>query len=423
MQGLLSEWEATSRLAIAAVVGLGVGLEREWSGHTTGPNARFAGLRTFLLLGALGGGAGLLLTREYLIAGAATIAGGLALCVAAYVASSHRLTSDVDGTTEAAALVVILLGALAGVGWLALAAGAGSLIVLALSEKTRLHWLVQRLSEAELHATLRFAVLALVVLPLLPTGPFGGLLAIRPRSLWTVVLFFCALNFAGFLARRAVGAGAGIVGTGMLGGLVSSTGVTLEFARKSRNEPALGTALAYGVVGACTVLIPRIVVVSAVLNPAAAIRIAAILVVPAICGGIIVWRGYSGVRKATASVTQTESPLRVTAAIKMTLAFQISMTAIAIASRWGTAGLYSTAAALGLTDMDALTVSMSRADGGISADLAAQAIAIGVVANTALKLTLSAVIGAGPFRRVAVGSLAIQALATLIGLALVSRVF
>jgi hypothetical protein len=111
MPDFLSEWQATTRFAIAALIGLGVGLEREWSGHTTGPNARFAGLRTFFLLGSLGGAAGLLLSRGFLAAGAAAIAGGLALCIAAYLTSVRRTASDVDGTTEAAALVVVLLGA------------------------------------------------------------------------------------------------------------------------------------------------------------------------------------------------------------------------------------------------------------------------------------------------------------------------
>jgi uncharacterized membrane protein (DUF4010 family) len=265
-------------------------------------------------------------------------------------------------------------------------------------------------------------VLALVILPLLPTGPFGGVLAIRPRSLWTVVLFFCGLNFVGFLARRAAGPGAGITATGILGGLVSSTGVTFEFARKSRSEPALGDALAYGVLGACTVLVPRVVLVSAVLNPDVALRVAGTFAIPALCGAAIVSAGFSRARhtKSPDSAT-TESPLRLRAAIKMALAFQASLTVISIASRWGTVGIYPTAAALGLTDVDALTVSMSRVDGGISTEVAAQAIAIGVVANTLLKLTLSVVLGAGRFRRVAVAGLVVLALATLAGMVVVSR--
>lgn len=418
----LSELEATTRLVIAALVGAFVGLEREWSGHTSGPNARFAGLRTFLLLGTLGGVSGLLLTRDFVSAGTATLAGGFALCVAAYVVSARKPTADADGTTEAAALLVIGFGALAGLGWLALSAGAGALTVLALSEKSRLHWLVRRLTEAELRAALQFAVLALVVLPLLPTGPFGGVLAIRPRSLWTVVLFFCGLNFVGFLARRAAGPGVGVIGTGMLGGLVSSTGVTLEFSRKSRSEESLHAPLAYGVAGACLVLIPRVVIVSAVFNADVAARLAAILALPAVCGALIVGVGLSRLRRGEpAGLAPAESPLRLAMAIKMAVAFQASLSLIAVVSRWGTAGLYPTAAALGLTDMDALTVSMSRVDAAVPPHIAAQAIAVGVVANTIAKLSLAGVLGVGRFRRVAVASLGVLAVATVLGIAIVRR--
>ena len=205
-----SELEATARLALAALIGLGVGLEREWSGHTSGPDARFAGIRTFLLLGFAGGAAGICGAQGMGLVALAFALGGVALTVSAYIVATRRPGAGVDGTTEAAALSVLALAALAGMGWRMLAAGAGSVVVLALSEKTRLHALVRHVSETELHAALQFTVLAVVVLPLLPAGPLFGALAIRPRMLWTVVLLFSGLNFAGYLARRAVGLRRGI---------------------------------------------------------------------------------------------------------------------------------------------------------------------------------------------------------------------
>lgn len=414
-----TELDAAARLAIAAVVGLGVGLEREWSGHTSGPNARFAGLRTFLLLGIVGGVAGLLLDEGFTLAGAAAIAGAMALGVSAYLVTLRKREADVDGTTEVAALAVVVLGAVAGVGWLALAAGAGSVVVLALSEKARLHWAVRRATERELRAALQFAVLALVVLPLLPPGPIGGVLAVRPRLLWTIVLFFSALNFAGFLARRAVGPGAGYTLTGLLGGLISSTGVTLDFSRLSRQDPSLGGPLAYGVIGACTVLIPRVLVVSTVLNPDVGRRLCWLLWPAAVAGVAMLLVGWRRERHATGAATaDAESPLRLRIAIQMAVAFQIAVTVIALVhSAWGTMGLYPTAAALGLTDVDALTVSMSRLPGDASADVAAVAITIGVLANTLLKIGLAAGIGTGRYRRVAI--MGLVALAAAIGLGLI----
>jgi uncharacterized membrane protein (DUF4010 family) len=413
-----TELEAAVRLGIAALIGLGVGLEREWSGHASGPGARFAGLRTFLLLAIVGGAAGLLLSLGALIAGALAIAGGMALGVSAYVMAARRPQSDVDGTTEAAALAVVALGALAGSGWLTLAAGTGSVVVLALSEKTRLHWLVGRVGETELRAALQFAVLALVVLPLLPAGPLGGALAFRPRALWAIVLFFSALNFAGYLARRVVGPTAGYTLTGVLGGIMSSTGVTLDFARTSRRERDLGTPLALGVIGACTMLIPRIVVVSLLLNPNVGLRIAWLLWPAATCGAA--WLVVALRKKRdTESVAGSppKSPLRLRAAIQMAVMFQIALSGIALVqAQWGAAGLYPTAAALGLTDVDALTVSMSRLAGGVTSDMAAKAVVIGVLANTLLKMGLATGIGVGQFRRLAMLGLATLAVAAAAGL-------
>ncbi len=155
--------EAAFRLAMAAVIGLGVGLEREWSGHAGGPQARFAGLRTFLLLGLLGGTAGLLVRENHEVIATLIAAGGIAFSVAAYVMAVRREGAELDGTTEVAAMLVVVLGVFAtAVSWL-IAAAAGSLVVLALNEKKRLHGVVAHLHQEELRAALQFAVLALVI--------------------------------------------------------------------------------------------------------------------------------------------------------------------------------------------------------------------------------------------------------------------
>ena len=408
-----------ARIAIAALIGLATGLERQWSGHATGPDARFAGLRTFSLLGALGGIAGVLAHASYTVLGAVLALGGVALCVGGYVVATHRPTATTDGTTEAAALTVIALGILAGLGWLGLAAGGGALLVLVLREKERLHWMVQRLDEREIRAGVQFAVLAIVVLPLLPTGPYFGVLALKPRALWAIVLLFSALNFAGFVARRVVGASRGLGITGALGGVISSTAVTLTFSRQSRVDAALGPALARGVVAACTVLIPRVVIVSGILNWSVALALLPLLA-PALVAGValaaIGWRSEDS--ESTISNDET-NPLRLGAAIPMALAFQVAIVLIGIArTRWGTSGVYTTAAMLGLTNVDALTVSMSGPDGGLSADVASRAIAIGILVNTALKMTIALTFGRYAFRRRAGASLAAMAAASALGLLL-----
>jgi uncharacterized membrane protein (DUF4010 family) len=401
----VTELEGATRLAIAALVGLGVGVEREWSAHTRAHAPRFAGLRTFPMLGLLGGCAGLLVTGGHGAAGALVIAGGMALSVAAFVAAS-RTAEEPDGTTEVAALLVVALGSLAGIGMLALAAGTGAIVVLALSEKQRLHGVVHGVREAELQGALRFGVLALVVLPLLPPAIKLGPLALSPRTLWVIVLLFCALNFAGFIARRAAGARHGYGLVGMLGGLISSTAVTLDFSRRSRREPELARSLASGVVGACTVLIPRVLAVSAVMNPAVALQLLRYLAPAALVGGLIIARDWHGAGDEPTPAEPAANPLRLWMAIRMAILFQAAMLAVDyVRSVWMTPGLYATAAALGLTDVDALTVAMSRPSEPMPADIAARAITIGILTNTAFKLSLALSLGARRFRPAAAAGL------------------
>jgi uncharacterized membrane protein (DUF4010 family) len=188
-----------SGIVVAALGGAAIGVERQRSGHASGTRARLGGVRTFTLLGAVAGIAGWLITL--LLVGIAVIlsAGAVALLIAGYVAASRR---DVDATTEAAGLVVIAAGIVAGMGWLAVASGSIAVTTLLLVEKSRLHALVGHLDDDELRAAARFGVMAIVILPLLPQGPVAQLGGVRPRELWMLVLFFTALSFAGYLARR-----------------------------------------------------------------------------------------------------------------------------------------------------------------------------------------------------------------------------
>jgi uncharacterized membrane protein (DUF4010 family) len=408
------------RLAVAGLIGLAIGVEREWSGHASGPRARFAGVRTFLLLGLLSGIAGLLAARSLTLLAAVLLAGPALLAVAAYVVASTQ-TGDRDGTTEAAALLVLGTGALSGLGEESVAAAVAALAAIALAEKSRVRELITRIGETELRAALQFAVLAVVVLPLLPAGPFGAGGVIRPRELWSVVLIFSGINFLGYLARRAVGAERGYGIAGLLGGLVSSTAVTLGFSRQSRLEPEHARGLALGVVAACTVLFARVFVVTAALSLSTARALAPYLVAPAVIGGAIV--GYAAWRQPswTAQATPTErNPLRLAAAVRMTLAFALVLLIIPMVERvWGAGGVLGSAAVLGLTDMDALTYTMARL--GVSTgdtSLAARAIGVGLMANTTVKLGLALVLGTGRFRRTAAPALSALAISVLAGLIL-----
>lgn len=417
MTSLTFDLETAGRLGVAALAGLAVGIEREWSGHASGPEARFAGARTFLLLGSLGGIAGWLVAGGLAILGALILAGATALTVAAYIAAARPGGPAVEGTTEVAALTVLALGTISGLGFPLVTSASVAIMVLALVEKTRIHEVIRRIGQREISAALQFAVLALVILPLLPTGPYGPFDSIRPRALWTVVLIFSGLNFLGYLARGAVGETRGYGMTGLLGGLISSTAVTWSFSRQSSREPALSPGLATGVLAACTVLVVRVAILTTVLNPPVTWALVRYLLPPLVVGATFVVLAVTRASPDPERVEVRQSPLGLWSALKMAAGFQVVLTAIPFVQQlWGTPGVLASAAVLGLTDMDALTLSMCRLAAVDGTGLAAEAIAVGILSNTLLKLTLAAVFGANAFRRRAIPGLAALALAIGLGL-------
>jgi uncharacterized membrane protein (DUF4010 family) len=372
-------------LAVAILGGAAVGVERQHSGHATGPDARFGGIRTFTLLGTLSGIAGLLIIGELMLPAALLIAGALALTVAAYVRASRK---DIDATTE-----------LAGIGELRLAAALTTMTVLLLAEKPRLHKFVSRLDEPTMLAAARFAVMSVVVLPLLPEGPIGPAPGIRPRELWMLVLLFSGMSFVGFIAQRAAGA-AGYPLTGLLGGLVSSTSVTLTFARLSQSHPALVTPLAAGAVAASTVLFLRVAIAVAVIDASVLPVLARYLAAPfaaAVLAMVLAWRSL---RDTHAPPHTLKNPLQFRAAIEMAVLFQVVLFIVHyVRQEVGDGGLMVSGFVLGLTDADALTLSMTRSVAtGTSIDAAARAIAIGIVANSLMKAGIAAVIGSRGFK-------------------------
>ncbi len=409
----MTELVIAQNLAVAALAGLAVGVEREWSGHASGPAARFAGVRTFFLLGLLGGLAGWLTVLVHVAAGIAIVVVAGLLIVAAYATAARRSVEAIDGTTETAALVVLALGVIAGLGEIRLASGATAVIVLVLGEKDAIRRAVTRIGDVEMKAALQFAVMALVVLPLLPTGPYGPGGAIRPRDLWGVVLLFSALNFIGYLIRRAVGDERGYPVAGALGGIISSTAVTLAFARQSRVEPDRAAPLALGAVAASVVLIPRVLLITTALNERFAVRASMALGPMFLAGAVMVWLWWRRDRthETPVALPSDANPLALGVAIRMAIAFQIVLVLIEVArTQFGTTGIFAGAALVGLTDVDALTLSMSRLGRESSmAILAAQALLIGIVVNTALKSGLAIVLGAPEFRRRVVPALAVLA--------------
>jgi uncharacterized membrane protein (DUF4010 family) len=216
--------------------------------------------------------------------------------------------------------------------------------------------------------------------------------------------------------------------TGLLGGLVSSTAVTLHFSRQSRVEPQHAAALGVGVVAACTVLVPRVMLVASLLEPALGVVLAPFLAPAFVVGtgvvATVLWRARRGtpIADETASPlvepAESRNPLGLARSLQMAAAFQVVLFVLAwVQAEVGMPGVLTTAAVLGLTDVDALTLSMARlGTDAAQRHLAATAIGIGVLSNTLLKLCLTLALGTSAFRMRASIGLVCLAGACVVGL-------
>jgi uncharacterized membrane protein (DUF4010 family) len=409
--------EAVIGLAIAALGGLAVGLEREWSGHATGPKARFAGIRTFTLLGAVSGLAGWLWSNDFRNPAIVLLAGAIVLIVVAYAAAATR---DPDATTEVAALVVVGSGFIASIGGWAIAGGIFTVTTLLLVEKSRIHEIARRLDDTSLRATVRFGVMAVVILPLLPEGPFGPWGGIRPRTLWLVVLLFSAMSLVGHLARRSAKGASGYSIAGILGGIISSTAVAFSFSRLSHIERKHGSSLAFGVIGASTILFIRVAIAIAALNPGLARVAIPFLGLPFAVGAAITAAGlWQNTKAETPADSSSGNPLQFWTSLQMAAVFQVMLYVVhGFTGLWGNRGILVSGAVVGFSDVDALAVSMARVEPGTSIEIAACALAIGIVSNTVLKLGVVLTLGHGRYRWLASGGLFLVAMALVVSIAL-----
>ena len=262
--------QAVWNFATALLIGALLGIERERHKREH-DDITIGGLRTFILfalIGALGGWLTLVLDSAWILA--AALLAALAPVLAGYILSARNQPDSLGLTTELAAVAACLLGAMTTLGYRELAVGLGVTVAAVLAYKQPLHGLVHRLDREDVYAGLRLLIATFIVLPLLPGEAIDPWGALRPRSLWMLVLLISSLSLVGYVATRLLGARRGIPLTGLTGGLVSSTAVTLAFSRQSRDPAyaASSSALASGILIAWAVMFVRVIVEVLVVNRA-----------------------------------------------------------------------------------------------------------------------------------------------------------
>jgi uncharacterized membrane protein (DUF4010 family) len=373
-------------IALALALGLLVGVQRGWTLRKEPDGSRFAGIRTFGLLGLAGGIAGAV--QPY-ASGLATVllAASAALVVIGYWRTTAQQGS-VSGTTSVAGLLTLACGYMAGSGAFALAAAASGIMVLVLALRERLHGWLDRLEAEEVSAIARFALIALVILPLLPDTPFGPYGAWRPRQLWLVVVLVSGFSFLGYFAARQLGPARGILATAAAGSMVSSTAVTASLAAKLRDgegDPALLNA---GIALASAVMFVRVMVLTAALA-GFALPTLALFAVPGMLASLAAFALLLRRRQPADAGESSALPLRNPFALGPALWMMVLVMALTVVARWvlarfGDAGLASVLAITGAVDVDSAIITM----GGLPTDTLAPRMAGLVLLSPILLNTL-----------------------------------
>ncbi|MBP9113266.1 MAG: MgtC/SapB family protein, partial [Polyangiaceae bacterium] len=392
--------EALASIAVAVAAGALVGAERQQA-HSQRSGSDFGGVRTFPLV-ALAGALGAML-RPFV---GAWLLAALFAGVAALLVSAHARAKDagLGVTSEMAAIVTFVLGTIAatpeilpnGPRYLLVATGAATTMGL-LALKRPLHGFIARVSEDDVYATAKFVLLALVVIPLLPNRTFGPLDVFNPFKVGLMIALVAGISFAGYVATRLLGSGRGLLATALLGGLVSSTAVTLTFAGRSKETPALVPISTVAIVAASSTMFLRLIVVVAVVDRQLLTNLALPLGTMAAVGytvAIVLFRRQSN-RTGSTEPIQLRNPFELKSAIQFGLLYgAILFVAKAAQIYVGSGGLYASAVLAGLTDVDAITLSMTELHrSGMAANVAATGIALAAITNTIVKGGMATVAG------------------------------
>lgn len=417
------EWTTVTRLAIALALGLIIGTERGWQNQQNESQESAAGLRSFGFAGLLGGLSMLLANGV-----SSLLLAGLFLGFSLIVAVSYWLTSqqtqDFGMTSELTLLLTFCLGALSLAGYEAEALAVAVVVAALLGFKKEIHHSLAQLNRAELLATLQLLLIAMVALPLLPNQALGPWNAINPRTVGLLVMLITATAYGGYFAVRLLGERTGLLLTAMLGGLVSSTAVTVAFSRMHKTEKVSPMLLGAGISLAAGTMAVRLLVVVGIVN-ANLLRslvppITCMALVPLVATWIITQRlsrlsdrslpapklQPSELQPASQKLAipkqatppepvKLGNPIDLKSALLYSVGLTLLLVLVRAAEAWlGASGIYLLSALSGIADVDAVSLSLAAsANNGLSPKVAAQGILLAVAVNTLVKAGIVIAIG------------------------------
>lgn len=382
-------------LLIAILLGAIVGTQRGWVMRNSVEGSRVAGIRTFSLVGLLGGLVGILANiYTPLLIGFALIALVILTCIAFVI--QQKKSGDVSITGVVSIMVVFVLGNLAVSGEAVLAAAAAVITAVVLDNKRELHQALQKLQEYELDAALRLLLISIVMLPLLPNQSYGPWNALNPYEIWWMVVLIASISFVGYFAIKIGGAKRGILFTSVFAGLSSSTALTLQFSHLSREQASISPLLASGILLSCGTMFPRLLIVLSVINPQLVKLLWPIVMAMMVALYIPAWWIWrrSEVEQIEQSNKQT-NPLALQSALFFGLVLAVIMLLAHALSDWfGNAGVLILSALSGITDVDAISLTLGRqSTQTLSVTTAALGILIAASVNTIVKMGMVIAIG------------------------------
>ena len=380
---------------VALAIGLLIGMEREFKKSDEAQQFLFGGIRTFPLLALTGCSAAMLgdlMNSPWGFVLPIVITG--AFLVVAYLGTVNK--RDFGMTTEVAALLTVIIGVFCYYGQIELAVALGIIVLVLLSFKVKLHEFSKMLTQEEIVSLAKFGLMTAIVLPILPNeptlpAPFDVLIL---RNIWLMVVLVTAMGMVGYFLKKLIANRKAIVLTGFIGGLVSSTAVTLSFSSLSKGHSTLSKAYAVAIIVSWITMFLRIVAEVAVVNTNLVKDMWIPMTAAAITGGLYCWFLYNkdGKHEAISDNVEVEKPF----SLKKSLIFGGLYAAVIVIANiaqinFGDKGIYLSAIAAGFTDVDAITLSMaemSRVSGSVDPDVAIRAISLAAVSNTLVKASI-----------------------------------
>lgn len=385
-------------LVVSVSAGALIGLIRQWSdAHEQKNLETSAGLRTYSLWSLVG-----FLSAYVHEAHAAFFFPVSFATFGIFLIAANSLDKDTHRglglTSYAAAILTFLVGSL--IFWQRLEAAFAIAVTIGIlvAAKPFIHSWTKNLTNEDILSLLQFLAVTGLILPLVPNRGFGPLEAFNPYNIWLMVVLISGLGFVGYVAIRLLGTRAGITVTGFAGGLASSTATTLALARNSRDTPELAQTLAIGIVIANTVMIGRVAVIILALNQELFIKLLPPMIIMALpTTGFLLWRMFlSKTGRDEIDLPELHNPLSMKLAIKFALLYGVIVFLIKWVSEGGIGtGFYPIAFLSGLTDMDAIALSLTHAEnsGSLAIGPATSGIILGALANSLFKTGLGCWLG------------------------------